>query len=115
MNPFVTTGLSSSLSHARNHPNIAPFANRADAASPDSLGFPMTKKLATIRGMATGIAVLITCLYTACGGGNGAQGADPLSFADIGADAESGVLVAAAGNAAVLQAAGGRKAASGVP
>jgi len=75
----------------------------------------MTKKLATIRGMATGIAVLMTCLYTACGGGNGAQGADPLSFADAGAEADSGVLVAAAGNAAVLQAAGSRKAASGVP
>ena len=65
--------------------------------------------------MATGLAVLMTCLYTACGGGNGVQGAGPLSFADVGADDASGVLVAAAGNTAMPQAAGGRKAASGVP
>lgn len=33
----------------------------------------MTKKLATIRGMPTGLAVLVTCLYSACGGGGAAE------------------------------------------
>jgi hypothetical protein len=65
--------------------------------------------------MATGLAVLMTCLYTACGGGNGAHGVDPLSFfADTGADPDSGTLVAAA-DTAVMPAAGGHKTASGVP
>jgi hypothetical protein len=73
----------------------------------------MTKKLATIRGMATGLAVLMTCLYTACGGGNGGDGPAPLSLTD--AEAAPDVVVAAAGPGAMPAAAGGRKSASGVP
>jgi hypothetical protein len=78
----------------------------------------MTKKIATIRGMATGLAILMTCLYTACGGGNGADTPGPASFADetsdvlvadVGADDTSDVVVAAAGNGATAQAVGGRK------
>ena len=67
-----------------------------------------------MRGMATGLAVLMTCLSTACGGGNGAESAEPLSFADIGTGAATSV-VAAGGNLVMAQAAGGRKSASGVP
>jgi hypothetical protein len=79
----------------------------------------MTKKIATIRGMSTGLAILMTCLSTACGGGNGADTTGPLSFADdasdvivaadVGADDTSDVIVAAAGNGATAQAVGGRK------
>ena len=58
----------------------------------------MTKKLATIRGMTTVLAVLVTCLHTACGGGNGsADVSDPLSFANAGGDVPS-TVVSAAGN-----------------
>ena len=69
--------------------------------------------------MATGLAVLLTCLSTACGGGNRPITTGPLSFADdtsdvivaadVGADDPSDVIVAAAGNGATAQAVGGRK------